>query len=154
MEFYSIYFDGSCGPKNPGGKAAFGFTVYHGPEKVNEGKGIIGEGPEMTNNLAEFFAFYQGLRCFNTMLLEGKIITPCNVHVKGDSQLVVKIMNRKWRANASKPYFPAFEKADSVLRTVRKNGAHVSISWVPRKKNEECDKLSKSLPNLMKGSNA
>jgi ribonuclease HI len=40
----TIYFDGLCYPKNPGGVAAYGYLVYRDGEPIWRGFGGVGEG--------------------------------------------------------------------------------------------------------------
>lgn len=139
MEFYSLYFDGSCGPKNPGGTAAYGFVLSKNGRLLETGKGIIGQGPEMSNNLAEHYAVAEGMKCFlknyhgdkNTFL-----------HIRGDSQLVVNQLQRKWRIKAGLYYNEALRAMD-LLKQIRAKRVQVNIAWIPRDQNQECDALSK-----------
>jgi ribonuclease HI len=63
MTRITIYFDGLCKPKNPGGKACFGvFMTIQGDKNISL-KGVIGTGAKMSNNVAEYEALYQSL-CF------------------------------------------------------------------------------------------
>ncbi|NTW37475.1 MAG: ribonuclease H, partial [Syntrophobacteraceae bacterium] len=48
----TVYFDGLCYPKNPGGVAAYGYLVYRDSEPIWRGFGGVGEGRGMTNNVA------------------------------------------------------------------------------------------------------
>jgi ribonuclease HI len=52
----TIFFDGLCRPKNPGGVATFGYVIYKDGEKVKRGCGVVGSGAGMTNNVAEYSA--------------------------------------------------------------------------------------------------
>ncbi len=82
----TVYFDGLCYPKNPGGVAAYGYLVRRDGELIHKGFGAVGEGKGMTNNVAE----YEGLRAAAQWLqdegIEEKLV------IKGDSQLVIKQM--------------------------------------------------------------
>ncbi len=40
----TIYFDGLCRPKNPGGVATYGYLIYQDGKKVKSGYGMIGSG--------------------------------------------------------------------------------------------------------------
>lgn len=144
MAQYKLHFDGSCGPKNPGGTAAYGYALYIEGEEVpvRVGSGIIGTGPGMTNNLAEFYALDKGLTegfifCHDTAVRH-------SLSVYGDSNLVIQIMNGHWRPNPEKAYFPAYEDALSNLRLIRQRGHRVSFDWIPRKQNQMVDDLSKA----------
>ena len=127
----TIYFDGLCYPKNPGGVAAYGYLVYRDGEPIWRGFGVVGEGRGMTNNVAE----YEGLRAAAQWLVDEGIKE--KILIKGDSQLVIKQMKGEYRVNSatSKKYVPEIKR---LLE-----GKEVSFSWVPREENEEADGLSR-----------
>ena len=106
----TVYFDGLCYPKNPGG---------------------VGEGRGMTNNVAEYEALMAAARWLVDEGIEDKIV------IKGDSELVIKQMKGQYRVSSatSKKYVPEIRK---LLE-----GKDVSFTWVPRKENEEADRLSR-----------
>lgn len=138
---YKLFFDGSCGPKNPGGTAAFGFAlVQPDPEFIYKGSGVIGTGPAMSNNLAEFHALWKGLEAFWRILpAKGDSLS-----VYGDSNLVIQIMNRHWRARADKLYYDNYVLANRWVRDLRNAGFIITFDWVPREQNKLCDDLSKA----------
>ena len=139
MEFYTLHFDGSCGPKNPGGTAAYGFVLTKNGKVLEIGKGVIGQGPEMSNNLAEHFAVAEGLVCF---LKHYKPVKNTFLHIRGDSKLVIKQLNGSWRVKAGLYYKEAI-RAIQLLRQVRDLKVKTNIQWIPRVANGECDALSK-----------
>jgi ribonuclease HI len=138
MAQFTIQFDGSCWP-NPGGVAAYGYTLSSQGELLDSGHGVIGTGEGMTNNVAEFWALWQGLQSALVHVPAGS-----QLRVLGDSQLVIKIMNRQWRPKSDKLYYPTYEGALDTLKAVRRRGVTVSLDWVPRKLNQACDDLSKA----------
>lgn len=148
MENYTLYFDGSCGPTNPGGTAAYGYALYQHGEILGSGTGIIGCGSGMSNNLAEFMAVAHGLDEFNSYKYArfniGRSIRDAIINVRGDSRLVINVMSKKWRARSDKLYYPGFEAADERVRRLRRNGISISFDWIPRELNQECDRLSKA----------
>jgi len=126
----TIFFDGLCRPKNPGGVATYGYVVYKDGKKVKTGNGVIGSGAGMTNNVAEYSALKQavewaGQHCPNDELL-----------IKGDSQLVIHQMNGTWQVHSetSKKFVPAIRR---LLE-----GRKTSFVWIPREQNTEADLLS------------
>ncbi len=127
----TIYFDGLCYPKNPGGVAAYGYLVYRDEELLWKGFGGVGQGLGMTNNVAE----YEGLKAAAQWLvdegIEDKIV------IKGDSELVIKQMKGQYKVSSatSKKYVPEIRK---LLE-----GKDVVFAWVPREENEEADRLSR-----------
>jgi ribonuclease HI len=138
---YRLFFDGSCGPKNPGGTAAYGFALFaDGEEPIKTGTGIIGTGPGMTNNLAEFSALYEGLACFCATTMR----YPATINVLGDSKLVIQVMNKHWKPKPEAAYWSAYKLCDGIVREMRSTGIILSFDWIPRELNTQCDKLSKA----------
>ena len=127
----TIYFDGLCYPKNPGGVAAYGYLVYRDGEPIWRGFGGVGEGRGMTNNVAEYEALMAAAQWLVDEEIEDKIL------IKGDSELVIKQMKGQYKISSatSKKYVPEIKK---LLQ-----GKDVSFSWVPRDDNEEADRLSR-----------
>lgn len=142
MPNYQLYFDGSCGPKNPGGVAAYGFALLREGESVRSGSGVIGEGEGMTNNLAEFYALDQGL-CAFISCHEAPGVTHA-LQVFGDSKLVINVMNRYWTPKTDKAYYNAYDTARLNLGIIRRVGHVVTFDWIPREMNTICDDLSKA----------
>ncbi|WP_330999876.1 ribonuclease HI [Archaeoglobus neptunius] len=127
-----MYFDGLCEPRNPGGVGAYGFVVYIDNRKVHEGYGVVGEGKGMSNNVAEF----SGLVAALEWLLENGYSE--RIVVRGDSQLVINLMNCTWRAKGGM-YYPYYLKAIELA----KNFQNITFEWVPREQNEVADRLSR-----------
>lgn len=145
MEVFTLYFDGSCGPKNPGGTAAYGYKLVRAGEELETGHDIIGTGPGMTNNLAEFYGLATGLNAFmKRILMENQVKMPAILNVRGDSQLVINVMSRRWKAKSDKAYFQAYEAAERTARLIRNYGIPVGFDWIPREANQHCDDLSKA----------
>lgn len=139
MAEFTIHFDGSCWP-NPGGQAAYGMTLdKYGVEICTEA-GVTGSGPLMSNNVAEFDALRVGLQRYLEQSPEkGDII-----HVFGDSNLVVKMMQGDYRPNSSKLYYPYYKEAFKLYSQIEITiGAKVDFTWIPRERNTRCDALSK-----------
>ena len=131
MQIITIYFDGLCYPRNPGGVAAYGYLVYRNSELIHKGFGAVGEGKGMTNNVAE----YEGLLAAAQWIVDEEIEE--EIVIKGDSQLVIKQLKGEYRVNSatSKKYVPEIKKLLHMKR--------VSFVWIPREENEEADKLSR-----------
>ncbi len=52
-----VHIDGLCEPVNPGGTATFGYVIRDDSGSILASKsGIVGKGPTMTNNVAEYTA--------------------------------------------------------------------------------------------------
>jgi ribonuclease HI len=141
FEFYTLHFDGSCGPKNPGGTAAYGYTLAAAAAEVDRGHGVIGSGPEMSNNVGEYAGLVYGLQAFADCAPLSKR-QQIWLQVRGDSQLVINQMSGKWKARAGL-YYPWYESAAHICKKLRKLGTKITFDWVPRELNQECDDLSK-----------
>ena len=135
MKRYYLYFDGLCEPRNPGGVATYGFIVKDSEGNVIcKGKGVVGAGmfgDDVTNNVAEYRALIEGLKCFKERIGKGELI------VRGDSQLVIRQLKGEYKVKA-KRILPLY---DEVKRLIR--GLNVKFEWIPRELNEEADKLSR-----------
>jgi ribonuclease HI len=127
----TVYFDGLCYPKNPGGVAAYGYLILRDKEPIWKGFGAVGEGRGKTNNVAEYEGLLAAARGLNDEGIDEK------VEIRGDSELVIKQMKGEYRVNSatSKRYVPQIKKLIE--------GKEVSFIWVPREQNEEADRLSR-----------
>ena len=129
----TVYIDGLCEPCNPNGIACWGFSIYKDGNRVLTGKGVIGKGLGMSNNLAEYTALVEALK---TLINYG---WQCEeIIVKSDSLLLVNQMNRKWKVHNGL-YLPAYFKANKLVERFSK----ISFVWIPREENEEADGLSR-----------
>jgi ribonuclease HI len=126
----TIYFDGLCRPKNPGGVATYGYLIYRNGKKVNSGYGVIGSGAGMTNNVAEYTALKQAAEWVNRQGGDEEI------EIKGDSQLVIHQMNGTWQvlSATSKKFVPEIRRLFE--------GRKIQFIWIPREQNVEADELS------------
>lgn len=148
MSKFTLHFDGSCWV-NPGGTSAYGIVlekehlVNGTPYTWNticEEAGVIGTGPEQSNNVAEFHALAVGLQRY----LEYGGVKGDRIEVYGDSNLVIKMMLGDYRPNPSKLYYPAYKEAFRLLSVIEITiGAEISFTWIPREQNTRCDDLSK-----------
>ena len=127
----SVYCDGLCKPYNPGGVAAYGFVIYEGKKKLSEGKGVIGQGKGMTNNVAEYTAAIEAMSWLLGHEYQGKKVT-----LASDSMLLVKQLSSSWRVRSER-IRPLHRRASELARRLR-----VRFHWVPREENEEADGLS------------
>jgi ribonuclease HI len=151
MRQFTIHFDGSCWP-NPAGTAAYG-TVVEQLEQTEfvkavicEEAGVIGTGPEMSNNVAEFHALLIGLRRYT----QNGVQQYDEITVRGDSQLVIQIMNGNWRPKDDKLYYPTFLLVKERVEFLKKLRIKFIFEWIPREQNDRCDKLSKEHNNAPK----
>ena len=142
LDHYTIHFDGSCWP-NPGGDAAYGYTVHRGAELIASGHKYMGRNEFMSNNVAEFKGLEMGLRAFCEYSDAHELTERVRLSVFGDSQLVINIMNGKWSMNADRLYYEFAQFAFLAAASARLLHAQIAYDWIPREQNTECDELSK-----------
>ncbi len=132
---YLAWFDGACGPVNPGGTATFGVVVKdkNGTVLLKE-HSFVGKGRAMSNNLAEYAAVLHILRYLSSR-------PPGRVTIHGDSDLVVKQLTGKWRIRKGLYLSTAIE-AKELLAQLHGLGWQITCRWIPRVQNKECDALS------------
>lgn len=132
-----LHFDGSC-TKNPGGEMGFGWHVdtADGVRVADESGPVHGyPEPERSCNTAEFEALLAGLEWVSAF----RLVEIDRLDIRGDSQLVVKIVNGEW--NAKKPHLKVL--ADRCKRQLRDiDAGHIDLSWIPREQNDAADRLS------------
>lgn len=130
---YTVYFDGCCEPRNPGGTAAYGVVILKNGERVFEDSKIFEASPNTSNNVAEYAGFNSILDWFSQQILRDADIT-----VYGDSKLVIEQMFGTW--NISRGFYvPLAIKAKTKL----KNFSNIKGEWIPREENSIADELSK-----------
>ena len=89
----TLHFDGFCMP-NPGGIASYGVVIDGTSRKcLNE---VIGEGPDTSNNIAEWTGLLKGLR----WLKANRPPDLASLEIYGDSQLVIKQLTQEWKIKA------------------------------------------------------
>jgi ribonuclease HI len=138
----TIFCDGLCEPRNPGGYGCCAFIVFEGivsgraevlrPPCVYEQHGCIGHGPEMTNNVAE----YRAVRAALKWLLANAPETLCDVFT--DSQLVVEQANGRWNCKAMR-LIPLRNECQALLEELPR----ARLRWVKREENDVADALTR-----------
>ncbi len=125
------YFDGAFiwGDNHCG----YGALVKRGREILFSEYKYVGNGSKMSVNVAE----YSGLIAVLKFLISAEISEP--VLVRGDSKLVIKQMQRKWRIKEGS-YIPFCQQA--ILLSLKL--PNVKYGWIPREHNGEADELAKS----------
>jgi len=133
---YNAWFDGACGPVNPGGTATYGVMIkdQQGTILVWE-HGLVGEGSAMSNNVAEYAGVLQILKYPSCR-------PPGRVTIYGDSNLVINQLNGKWRIRKGL-YLSTAKEAKALLAHLHNCGWEINLCWIPRAQNKECDALSK-----------
>ncbi len=134
----TMNFDGGCWP-NPGGKMTYGWAVWvvsHDSSPFSDDHGAIAGHPpnECTNNTAEFTALLNGIRWLSKLRIPIDTLT-----IRGDSQLVIKIMNNEWKAKK-----PHLQRLAADCRTALKtlDVGHIELEWIPREQNSHADALA------------
>lgn len=127
------WFDGACGPKNPGGHAGCGYLIKKNGKKIVEKSVYLGRHARTSNNVAEFAAAILLLNELRN--IEGEAT------IYGDSEMVVRACNRGYKkASKSALYYPFYLEILDVFEEFRDR---VRVVWVPRELNSEADALSK-----------
>lgn len=120
----TIHIDGAS-RGNPG-PAAWAFVILADGETLCEEFGRLGEA---TNNVAEYTALIKALERASAM--QARI-----VHIKSDSELLVKQLNGEYRVrNAG--LLPLYEQAQELRRRFEQ----VDFTHVYREQNKRADKL-------------
>lgn len=137
-----IYFDGACHPVNPNGNLGIGLIILgHKGETVYRYSRAILIGEEgfkqTSNNVAEYLAVIEGLNWIS------EHNAPINeVEILGDSQLVVKQLNREWNINSG-VYANYAIRARKLKEEIEKDqNLSLKIRWIPRDSNTLADDLS------------
>jgi ribonuclease HI len=131
---YVVNFDGSCEPVNPNGTMGMGVSIQCNGKVVHtiSEKEPLGENySRTTNNLAEYLA----LKLAMEWCIQEEIK---NVHIIGDSKLVIKQMNGDWKIKDGEYKPIAIE-----CHKLKKHFTTIFFTHVLRDKNSVADKLSK-----------
>lgn len=127
----TLYFDGAAFPnaKDVGGVRGIGVVIKD--EKGN----VVREVSEKldglgSSNSAEYNALIRGLE-------EAKKLGANELVVRGDSQLVIRQLEGKFRVTSEK-IKPLYEKVATLAREFDR----LDLQWIPREENKEADALS------------
>lgn len=128
-----LYFDGSCGPNNPGGTAGYAWRLVHPDTGVvlAQDCGEVCRGPAATNNVGEWGAVKAGLEYLVAQGWKGEL------NIRGDSQLVIYQLIGRYKCRKD-TLIPFYEACMLILKDMEWD-AH----WIPREQNDECDRMSK-----------
>lgn len=126
-----IHFDGGCLPRNPGGVATFGWIIGSGEETLTEDNGVLTEGPEATNNYAEYCSLGLALRHLVDHQWTG------NLTIYGDSQLVIYQLTEKYKCKA-----PHLIKLKTRCLELLSKLGNYSAEWIKRENNSRADELT------------
>ncbi len=135
----TIYFDGACEPRNPGGVATAGWYILdRDGGDVAEGYRVVARGAGATNNVAEWSALGFALRWLldhRAAECRGKALL-----IHGDSQLVCCQLTSAWGCNKEhlrRLRARCWEIIDQLGLMVWR------AEWVPRERNARADELSR-----------
>jgi ribonuclease HI len=131
---HRIYFDGACGPVNPGGIATFGWRFVAPDGRVLAyNRGEVCRGPGATNNVAEWHALLHAVRFLAERGWTGRL------HIYGDSLMVIRQLNGRWRCNRE-----GLRRCRDECRQLLTGIAWQAI-WIPREENAETDALTRQV---------
>ncbi|WP_447973920.1 ribonuclease HI family protein [Nitrospira sp. Kam-Ns4a] len=121
------WFDGAAEPTNPGPRGIGALLMAPDGQRLEISRGI-GFG---TNNEAEYHALLA--------VLDAAAERGCrHLIVHGDSQLVINQLSGDWSVNSP----TLWQLAQQARRLIQAIGT-VELCWIPRKRNQEADRLSK-----------
>jgi ribonuclease HI len=126
MDEYTLYFDG-CSKGNPGLSGA-GAVIYLNNDELWYDSKFISK--NQTNNYAEYSGLVLGLK-------EAVKLKIKRLNVKGDSLLVIKQMQGKYKVN-SPNIIPLFDEAKKLSG----NFDFIQFAHVYREHNKRADELS------------
>src|SRR2546426_372582 len=133
------FIDGLCepayegGPQNPGGVATYGYRITRDGKLLAEESGVIGEGPGMTNIVAEYDALAQVLSHLAKMNMTGEV-----VEIRSDNKMLVRQTKGEWKVRRG-AYVPYYEK----VKPLASKFSRISYVWIRREFNEEADALTR-----------
>lgn len=128
---YKLYFDGGCGPQNPGGRATYGSVLYKDNQRIWKAQGVIDE-INTSNNVAEYGGLIIGLSHLLSIGAQNEQIV-----VFGDSKLVIAQMFRQWKIKKG-IYLPYANHCHTLL----KEFTDIKGKLLPRHLNTEADALT------------
>lgn len=133
MEPIKVWIDGACAPTNPGGYGGVGVYIeYPDGNKYTKSKGL-GNGPKMSNNVAEYAALNDALR----ELASGEHYNDLII-IHSDLELVVKQVQGLWKAVAG-----LYINERMIARNLITQFTKLHLEWILREDNYEADLLSK-----------
>src|SRR5438046_8782963 len=129
-----VHVDGLCEPVNPGGTATYGYAIRNDAGRdIARKSGVVGKGPGMSNNVAEYGALCEAFR----FLIKEKM-TWLPMEIRSDSRLLVNQMKGEWKFHKGL-YAKKYAEAADLVQQFGK----IRFKWVPREENDEADALSR-----------
>lgn len=134
MNKIEVWCDGICEPINPGGIGAIGVIVKRNGEVIHIISKVIGEGKNMSNNVAEYTALKEALD-----YLKNNGYCNSNIYVYGDSKLVIEQMSGHWAIKNG-----LYKDIALVTQILAKSFNNITFSWIPREQNIDADTLTRN----------
>lgn len=153
----TLFFDGGCEPKNPGGVSTAGWVAYNKKIKLAEqGKVVMNGGPLATNNFGEYSALCLALEWLIEQKWQGELI------IKGDSKLLVEQVSGRWKCKAEHlgvirdKIWEQFRTLNLQIITkddplLMEGKQLVSLTWIPRELNNYANDLCRKAYQQYKG---
>ena len=130
-----MWYDGACAPCNPGGTGSYGVIIKRGTEVLFEESKVVGSGPTISNNVAEYAGVIAGMEW-----LIGHGFEKSKILVRGDNKMSVMQMAGFWKVRSwGGLYVPFWRQAQELI----KNFKSIDFKWIPREENGEADEISK-----------
>lgn len=135
MSTWTLNFDGSCEPTNPGGRMTAAWILVT-DQGERSGCETTARNPSNTNNVAEWQALEAGIKA----AIEQTAMSKCDrLLIRGDSQLVIKQLTGEW--GSKKEHLTRLR--DAVRKLLWDSGIPWDAEWVPREKNEKADAIGR-----------
>lgn len=126
-----IWFDGFC-DGNPSGKCGIGAIIEKNEEVIHTFSRYLGEGADMTNNVAEYEALRNAL-----LYLKYNDYADDEIIAYGDSKIVVEQMSGNWKIKKG-----IYKERALKTKELLKSFPNISFCWIPREQNTRADELS------------
>lgn len=131
----NCHFDGGCAPHNPGGVMGYAGIIYEDDNTINL-TGCQPKDEQNTNNVAEYLAIHLVLDKLIEMGVSKRTII-----INGDSNLIIKQIQGEFKVNSivlRNLCEWAKKKIENLVMVLNND---VTIKWIPREQNKQCDKL-------------
>lgn len=135
----NVFFDGSCGPKNPGGAIGAGAYITVDGAIVHEISHAEPPDDGYSNNYAEYLA----LKLAMEWLLENGMAKE-NVCFFGDSNLVIQQVTGAWKVKAGR-----YKEVAKEVFQLLPYFSSANFYWIPREENTHADALSDCWSHLI-----
>lgn len=125
----TLWFDGACEPRNPGGTATWGYVlrVEDGRDARDHGLAAKAGSPMATNNVAEYMGLLHGLKAARRARVK-------RLAIRGDSLLVIRQVQGKFAVKA-----PRLVELHAEAKRLLAGFEGWEATWIPRARNGEAD---------------